>query len=237
MHNFSIILTLLMLAAGISGCTSPAPKEDYPAPNYEEYAENQRRDFVESFLQGRWCEAENLLALSTENFLQLDRFCDAAYNYLLSWRLKAYIGEDDETALDRARQMRELGRGCSDYERLVFPVDGEIPPGRAPKDAAYRELIEARDFQGLFDMLVAEDNELYASVYARKAAKAAVDAGRPDRAERFLDLARAVDSNQGWIVFLRRDWKLKGELARDPDEIENIKERIEYLDDFITPCR
>jgi hypothetical protein len=232
-HIALISLALILF----TGCTTPAPREDYPAPNYSDYAQNQRRDFVEAFLQGRWCEAENLLALSTENFLQLDRFCEAAYNYLLFWRLQAYIGKDDPEALRRAEEMKELGKGCPEHPRLVMPGDGEPPGGAIPgKDAAYRSLLDARDYEGLFDLLAAEDNELYASVYARKAARDALDRGDRRWADTFLELALAVDSDQGWVVFLRRDWRLKAELAESNEEKESIANRIKYLDEFITPC-
>jgi len=228
---------LLALAVTAMGCATPAPQEDFPAPNYLGQALNQRADFVQAFLQGRWCEAENLLALSTENFLQLDRFCDAGYNYLLSWRLKAYVGLDEPEALDKARKMRNLGDGCAANPRLAIPEDGQVPEAMVPeKDQAYRRLIAEQDFAAVVQALADEENELFASVYARKAAKAAMAASDAEAAHRLLEFALAVDSRLGWVVFLRQDWLLKAELADDDEERQTIMERIGYLDAFITPC-
>lgn len=225
-----------MLAAW--GCASPAPRDDFPAPNYLSIAQNQRNDFVQAFLQGRWCEAENLLALSTENYLQMDRFCDAAYNYLLSWRLNAYVGQDDPNALDKASKMRELGDGCTEHPRLAIPQGGQVPQESVPeKDAGYRSMIQERDFEALARILGREDNELYASVYARKAARAAIQEGDAGSADRFAEMALAIDSRQGWVVFLRQDWLIKAELADSEKDKQTIFERIGYLDAFITPCR
>jgi hypothetical protein len=98
-------------------------------------------------------------------------------------------------------------------------------------------MIQAQDFEALAQAIGAEDNELYASVYARKAAQAAIQAGGAGQADRFAEMALAVDSKQGWVVFLRQDWLIKAELADSDKEKQTIFERIGYLDAFITPCR
>jgi hypothetical protein len=81
-----------------------------------------------------------------------------------------------------------------------------------------------------------EENPIYASVYARKAAEAALEAGLEQRAREFIELAHSVDSRQGWVVFLRQDWLIKSAMAETPQQRQTIRERIEYLDALIRPC-
>ena len=237
-HILKFFLVLCMLAGlfALQGCAR-TDKALYPAPDNLELAPVQQREFVESFLQGRWCEAESLFAMSLENYLRQDDFCSAAHNYLLFWRLKAYLGEDDAKILESAKQMKRLGLGCPDDKRLSFldadPRDQAFPP----KDQAYRSLLEKEKFSTVMNRLNAEKDRLFVSVYSRKAGLLALDRGEDEFAGAFFEKARAVDAKLGWVVFLREDWRLLMRLTKTPEEKQAIADRIRYLDELIQPCR
>ncbi|MDY7000189.1 MAG: hypothetical protein SVS15_00220 [Thermodesulfobacteriota bacterium] len=233
------LFLVLGMAAGLfafEGC-APSDKALYPAPENLELAPVQQREFVESFLQGRWCEAETLFAMSLENYLRQDDFCSAAHNYLLFWRLKAYLGEEDAKALENAKRMRRLGLGCPADERLSF-LDADLrDQAFSPKDKAYRSLLEKEKFSAVMKRLNAEEDRLFVSVYSRKAGLLALDRGEEEIAGVFFEKARAVDAKLGWVVFLREDWRLLISLTKTPEEKQAIADRIQCLDEFIQPCR
>lgn len=222
----------LVLALACAACTAPGPGQPYPPPESLELAPVKRQEFVASFLQGRWCEAKDLLAQSVEDSLRRDDPCAAAYSHLTLWRLKAYVGIEDEQARREAMRLRDIGMGCPGSERLAVLDGGPLPP----RDRRYRELIAAGDDAALMDALAAEPDALYASVYARKAARKALDDGRPDLARPYLALARALDGDRGWVVFLREDWKMESEATDNPDDRSRIAQRIAILDALVDPC-
>lgn len=234
MTNIAKAARLLLLFAVLATASClPGPAPEGPEPDYLSLADDRREAFVDAFLEGRWCEAEGLLELSTDNYLQMDLFCEAAYNMLLGWRLKKYVDISDPELLSRAREYRALGMGCPESEKLVFPEGRQDAPG---KDRTYRRMLDEGDFDKVKAELSREENPIYASVYARKAAEAALEAEKESIAEELVELARSVDSRQGWVVFLRQDWLLKAAMTESPQERQTIRERIEYLDALIRPC-
>jgi len=220
---------VLLLAA----CASSGPKGPYPPPENLRLAAAKRQEFVASFLQGRWCEAHDLLAQSVEDFLRRDDPCAAAYGHMTLWRLKAYVGLEDEDARQEALRLRRVGLGCPGMKQLAA-LDGE--EYLAPADRRYQDLLASDDDTALLNALEAESDALYASVYARKAAKAALDAGQPGRARPFLALARGLDGDRGWVVFLREDWRLEALTAETTEDRNSIAQRIAILDALVDTC-
>jgi hypothetical protein len=220
------LVALLGLFFFLSGCLG-GKQEAYPVPDNIHKAPVQRQEFVGLFLRGWWGEAEAVFRLSVENFLSQDDFCSAARNYVLAHRLLRYAGYENPDLLQKARDMENTGQRCPD----VLDEDGD--PVSAPKS---RELnARLNDVQRMYDFLKKEEDPLYASVYARKAAKRAVDKGLEDLAARFLHLAREVDGRQGWVVFLVRDWQGLLSLQENEKKKQEIKNRIDYLRSLISP--
>ena len=229
----SNILLLPVLLLALSACAASGPKGPYPPPENLRLAGVKRQEFVASFLQGRWCEARDLMAQSVEDFLRRDDPCAAAYNHLTLWRLKAYVGLEDEDARQEAMRLRAVGMGCPGSEQLAMLDEDAPAPAR---DRRYASLLDADDDAALLRALEDEDDALYASVYARKAAARALDAARPDRARPFLNLARALDGDRGWVVFLLEDWKLEARAADNDGDRNAIAQRIAILDALVDTC-
>ncbi len=223
----------LCLVMTLAGCAVSGPKGPYPPPENLRLAETKRQEFVASFLQGRWCEAQDLLAQSVEDFLRRDDPCAAAYGHLTLWRLKAYVGVEDETARREALRLRAVGLGCPDSQQLAALDGDDFLPAR---DRRYRDMLAVDDPEALLDALAAEPDALYASVYARKAASQALAADRPDQARPFLELARSLDGDRGWVVFLREDWRLEALAAANTEDRNSIAQRIAILDALVDTC-
>jgi hypothetical protein len=225
-----------LLAWSGTGCVSSEPKAIYPPPETLKLASTQREDFVQAFLEGRWCQAENLLASSSEKYLYQDDVCAAAYNYFLFWKLKGYIGIEAPALLERAHELRQLGTPCTELDKTL-PLHPEEAPQAVPeKDQTYRALLKGRDFQGIYGALQKEENPLFASVYGRKAGRLAMEEGLTAWATRLLETVRRWDAERGWIVFVLEDWRLLSELATDPAEKRRIAERTALLRKLIRPC-
>ena len=231
---FSGIITGLF---ALEGCFAPTGETDYPPPDNLELASTQQREFVNPFLQGRWCEAETLFAMSVENYLRQDDFCSAAHNYLLLWRLKAYLGQDDPKALENAARMKRLGLGCPDDKRLYFLDADSRDRAFSPKDRIYRSLLKKEKFSALMNRLNAEKDRLFVSVYSRKAGLSALDHRNYKAAQAFIEKARTVDAKLGWIVFLCEDWRILMALTQNPKEKQAIADRIRSLEKLVQPCR
>ncbi len=226
---------LALSACGVSGQRSP-----YPPPDTLAMAEPQRHEFVQLFLQGRWCESAAQFDRSTETYLLQDDFCAAAQNHLLAWKLKQYVDIVDDVHLEQARQLMQTGLDCP---ALVLPAmdNQDITPESAPdslpdKDHAYRDLLEGQRFEQLASRLAGEQDQLYASVYGRKAALSAMRSGQPDLARVLLRQTRDLDARQGWIVFLIKDWRSLHDLAPDEQSQQGIQQRIQRLQGLIQPC-
>lgn len=234
---------LALCACGVSRSRSP-----YPPPDTLAMAEPQRHEFAQLFMQGRWCESAAQFDRSTETFLLQDDFCAAAQNHLLAWKLKRYIAINDDFHLEQARGLTQTGSDCP---ALVLPamdnqeittdslsgdLAGSAPGNLSDKDQTYRDLLEGRRFEQLASRLANEQDQLYASVYGRKAALAAMRSGQPDLAATVLNQTRDLDARQGWIVFLIRDWRLLHDLAPDEHSRQGILHRIERLQGLIQPC-
>lgn len=223
----------LILALLLPACAATGPEGPYPPPENLQLAGVKRQEFVASFLQGRWCEAQDLLQQSVEDYLRRDDPCAAAYNHMTLWRLKAYVGLKDEAARQQALALRDVGLGCPGDPRLAALDGGEY---LSPQDSSLRALMDAGDDAALLETLEDETDALFASVYARKAARAALDAGQPGRARPFLALARRLDGDRGWVVFLREDWQLEARTAETTDDRNNIAQRIAILDALVDTC-
>jgi len=226
--------TLILLAAVFLAACGGTPSP-YPPPRELAQAPRERQEFVEAFLQGRWCEAEMLFARSLDGFLRADDVCAAAYTHFLAYRLKGFAGENDQAALAAARRYQAMGLGCPELPGI--PGLSTAPDaGLPPKDRRYLELIEAGDYARLGRELGTEPDALYASVYGRKAARAALAAGLSADAAMLIGLARDIDARQGWVVFLVNDWTFRRELSTDPVEREAMAARITELQKRIIPC-
>jgi hypothetical protein len=219
-------VALLGLLFFLSGCLG-GKQEPYPLPENIRKAPVQRQEFAALFLRGWWGEAEAVFQLSVENFLSQDDFCSAARNYVLAHRLLRYAGYENPELLKKARDLENTGRRCPDV------LDESGAPVSAAKSREFNSRLD--DVQGMYAFLKKEQDPLYVSVYARKAAKKAAGKGLEDLAVRFLHLAREVDGRQGWVVFLARDWQGLLSLQENEKKKQEIKNRIDYLHSLISP--
>jgi len=216
----SPLMALILLA----GCSTGADRSPYPAPGSEQEASRQRRDFVDSFLQGQWCACEDQYALSLESSLRTDDFCAAAKTAGLAARLREYVGLPADDLWNEARRYRDAALGCGAQDDLT------------ERDKAYGALVKQGAFEALGKRLAAEEDSLFASVYARKGAREAIERGDTAQAGALIELARKRDARQGWVVFLREDWRLKLLIEDNPQQREHIHDRIRILDEQILPC-
>ncbi|WP_031386273.1 hypothetical protein [Desulfonatronum thiodismutans] len=219
-------------------CGSSSQRAVYPPPDTLRLAESQRHEFIQLFLQGRWCEAQGLFERSLESYQLQDDFCSAARNHLIAWKLHQYLGLDADHHLEAARNLAETGLACPDINLPGIDTTHEIQAGDnlAPTDRAYREMLEQAAFTALAAMLRAEPDPLFASVYGRKAAKAALEADQLEQARILIHRTRELDARQGWIVFLIQDWNFILSLTPDPAEAHHIQNRVDLLRGLIQPC-
>lgn len=230
------LLLLAALCLGAWACSPSRPRSVYPPPDTLRMAEPQRREFVHLFLQGRWCEAQGLFARSQEGYLMQDDFCAAAQNHILAWKLHKYVGIDMDHHLDQAHTLLRTGHDCP---QVVPPDTGlkhQQPDNLPDKDRGYQNLLDAGRFEDLARRLHAERDQLYASVYGRKAARAAGQSGDTRAAHMLIEQVRALDARQGWIVFLIEDWRIMHDMTEDRDLRAEIEDRVETLRNMIQPC-
>lgn len=199
-------------------------------------AEPQRHAFIQLFLQGRWCEAQGLFARSQESYLMQDDFCAAAQNHILAWKLHQYVGIDVDHHLDQARILLRTGHNCPHVVLADAGLQHEQPGNLPNKDRGYQDLLDSGRFETLVHRLNAERDQLYASVYGRKAARAAGLSGDTRAARMFLEQTRALDARQGWIVFLIEDWRILYDMTEDRNLRAEIANRMETLRNMIQPC-
>jgi hypothetical protein len=218
-------LSLLMIA----GCTGKA-RPVYPPAEGVRLAVVQRQDFVNAYLHGRWCDAEVAFEKSTGNFLAQDDFCSAARNYIIAYKLKSYSSVDLPELLERADDLASL-----DLE-YVHGKQESTGLSVSKMDQHYLDLIENEQFSTLKSQLKSQDDPLFASVYARKAARAALRADQSCLAEDLVLIARDIDTRQGWVVFLIEDWKLLKSLSDSDQDRQAIEKRIDLLQKQIHVC-
>lgn len=229
-----IIIFLLSFSAYACSSAGTGSKSSYPEPRSLKLAPLNRQEFVSTFLQGKWCESTNLFDDSIENYLRSDDFCEVYNNYILAWKLKRYAGVEDPQLLDKAKYYHDLGFGCPDNK--PFPsASGNAEIDHSKRDRLYQKLLSEENFEPLKNRLVQEEDQLYASVYGRKAAKAAMAADNMKTAEHFLQITRNIDGKLGWIVFLLEDWRLSLQIVSEPEQ-KIILERIHVLKALIQPC-
>lgn len=233
---FPAFLLLVAFCLWASACTPSGPRSPYPPADSLRMAEPQRHEFVQLFLQGRWCEARAAFERSVENYLMQDDFCSAARNHVLAWKLKEHLGMGDQADLEAARILVRTGRDCPGVPVPAPDSDASVHTLLHEKDLQYREMIADSRFKALSARLMAEPDPLYASVYGRKAALAALRSGQADQAEALILQTRDLDARQGWVVFLIQDWKILHDLTKDSDRKEEILQRIEKLEDLVQPC-
>jgi len=227
-------LLIFFLSLSLASCFVPVDKSNYQQPKELEFAPVQRQEFIDAFLQGKWCEARYLFGASVEKYLRQDDFCQVSKNYVLAWKLKRYAGDDDQALIDKARYYHRLAFNCKDLQ--LASLSKNVPEtGYSQRDALYRKLLEKNEFKALLSALKGEEDHLYASVYGRKSALAAIAAKKPPFARGLVEQTRALDARQGWIVFLREDWRILHQLAPDHQK-EIIAERINALGKLIQPC-
>ncbi len=226
----SLLIGLTMGMPFLSGCTGKGKDTVYPPPENLALAPVQRQEFVDAFLQGRWCQAESLMKQSLENYLRQDDFCRAAYNFYLMYKIKSYIAIDAPHELQEAERLASLSGNC------ISVPSSENPNPATPKDTQYSKLLNLDRLQELRALLQKDKDPLYASVYSRKIALRAQALKQTDMATQALEFARQIDSRQGWVVFLIEDWKMQAGLSTNPGTRAKIKNRIEILEKLIHPC-
>ena len=206
---------------------TPAP---YSPPDRLELASSLRQDFVQEFLAGRWCTARTLFLQAQEYYLRQDDFCSVAKTYILAYKLHAYLGVTYPHLLDKAMNFAQQGLDCTSEI-----LDDKGQPRTGKRDKTIHDLIIAKKWPAVLDQLNRERDPLFASVYARKAAR---QARQTDAlwSTKFLDLAHTIDSRQGWVLFLIQDWKLQEILESNPQRRIWIKQRIATLYNLVEPC-
>lgn len=237
-QRITAIALLLVLPVLLLACGPTRPRPLYPPPDTLRLAEAQRHEFIHLFLQGRWCEAQGMFDRSLESYQLQDDFCAAAQNQLIAWKLHQYLNLEADNYLDAARELAATGLSCPALQ-LPDPLEDYQPHGDGHLGAAdrdYRELIRQGAFEALADRLRAESDPLFASVYGRKAALAALDRGQLDQARILVGQTREMDARQGWIVFLIEDWKIDLAMTIEPDRQRAVQRRIVLLQDRIQPC-
>ena len=96
-------LWIFFLSFSLTSCFVPVDQSNYQQPMELGYAPVQRQEFVNAFLQGKWCEARYLFEASVEKYLRQDDFCQVSKNYVLAWKLKRYVRDDDQALVDFAK--------------------------------------------------------------------------------------------------------------------------------------
>lgn len=235
-HRLLLQLALVMLCLVAWGCAPSKPRSPYPPPDTLRMAEPQRHEFVQLFLQGRWCEAQGLFERSLEGYLMQDDFCAAAQNHILVWKLKQYININDDQHLEQADALLRTGRDCPELLLPSSDITGIEISDLPSRDRDYHALLDAGRFRALADRLQSERDQLYASVYGRKAALAAMQSGDIQSAQKIIEQTRLLDARQGWIVFLIQDWKIIYDMTRDSGRQTEIQSRIKALQELIQPC-
>lgn len=229
MHLRHLAIACICLISG--ACTMlQRPPAPYSPPEKLELATSLRQDFVQEFLAGRWCTARTLFLQTQEYYLRRDDFCSAAQTYILAYKLHAYLGVTYPHLLDKAMNFAQQGLDCTSK---LFDSRGQPCTGR--QDKVVQDMLKAKKWQAVVDQLNRERDPLFASVYARKAAR---QARLTDIhwSIKFLDLAHTIDSRQGWVLFLIQDWKLQETLESNPQRRAWIKQRISTLYDLVEPC-
>ncbi|SDB22903.1 hypothetical protein SAMN05660653_01119 [Desulfonatronum thiosulfatophilum] len=233
-----ILRTMLLLILGMPllACGPSGPRSVYPPPDILRMADDQRHEFIQLFLQGRWCEAQSMFERSRESYLMQDDFCAAAQNELIAWKLKQYLDITAGEHLHAARELVHTGLECPE---LHLPGDWlePQPPAFSARDENYRQLMVQRNFSALANQLRNEPDPLYASVYGRKAALTALVDLNMEQARSLIMQTRDLDARQGWIVFLIEDWNIIHSLNLPHQNQQEILHRIERLQNLIQPCR
>jgi hypothetical protein len=223
--GLSVLSALLVL----TGCGGAAPPRPYPEPESGIRTFNLRRDFVDAYLRGQWSASATFYRKAVAADLSRDDFCAAAYNAHLAWRLKRFSGLTDPETRERYRKLRRLGFGCPDTPGLPAPHAAFDAAMGTDKDRRYQAMVEAGRFSALASALESESDPLFASVHARKGARAALAAGSTQQARRLAGLARETDAARQWLVFLVLDWRLLAEMAETAEEEEIIGRRVDVL--------
>jgi len=222
-----------MLASCVSG---GGDKDPYPEPEFDRRAYELRQEFTDLFLQGKWCWAEDVFNQAVDRYLRQDDFCGAAYTYILAWKLNGYMGNKKPELLDRAEEMRRLGLGCPQLEGDFSLAYANGKTSLTPREQKLQDLLSEKNYRSLYQRVLNDPDPLYASVYARKAARAALEDGENAWSEKFVSAAKDIDSRQGWVVFLILDWRIMARLTDDPAQKAAVKDRIEHLQSLIQPC-
>ncbi|MFP4070900.1 MAG: hypothetical protein ACLFTB_02525 [Desulfovibrionales bacterium] len=219
-----------LLVVLVSAC-APGPPPLYPPSPKLEQGAAKRVEYIQAFLEGRWCDARYLFAESRDAFLRRDDFCAVATNYLYAWKLHSYLGQEDPLLLQEALHMSRIGRSCPDIEQAA---QGAVV--QTERESEYRSLIRDGRFDELTTILDKESDPLFRSVYARKAAGRAYKEGQALQAKTLLEQALQTDAAHGWTVFLVEDWKLFHALETDAVMQKRISDRITRLGLLIQDC-
>ena len=215
----------------LGSCTARQKQNPaYPPPAALAEAPSLRQKFLQNFLQGRWCLARSLFLQTQEYYLRQDAFCSVARTYILAYNLHAYLGEKYPHLLDKAMIFAQQGLDCTN---ILFGPDGQ--PRKGVRDEEFQKLLDAQKWHILLKHLDTLNDPLFISVYARKATRKALQTDS-SWARKFLDRAHAIDSRQGWILFLIQDWQLQLMFEKESRRKTWIEQRITTLYDLVEPC-
>ncbi|TVQ97305.1 MAG: hypothetical protein EA399_13600 [Desulfovibrionales bacterium] len=237
-RSLMVIGLILALLYSIPACGPSRPRSVYPPPDILGMAETQRHEFIHLFLQGRWCEAQGMFERSVESYKLQDDFCGAAHNHLIAWKLHQYVHLEANHHLAAARELAGTGLSCPALHLPDPAADHSFADEDrlGASDLDYRRLIDQGAFMTLSQRLRSERDPLFASVYGRKAAQAALDQGELESARDLLHQTRDLNAQQGWIVFLIADWNMLLEVTTEPERRHEIQRRIVLLQERIQPC-
>ena len=225
----------LCLAASLllSACAASGPSQPYTPPPPLRQAQSARVEFIQSYLQGKCRKARIFFRESTLGFLLGNDSCAAAHNSLMAWRLQVLAGGPaEQSLLDQASRLAGHGLFCPEFRNLL--ADPYAPA--SPEGRELTGLLVMGELPPFFDRLLREEDPLFRSAYARKAARSALETGDREWADRFLNLAEKTDGEFGWIVFLREDLRLRREISGDAEAVERLEQRIRLYSELIEEC-
>ncbi|MDQ7031124.1 MAG: hypothetical protein Q9M37_00185 [Desulfonauticus sp.] len=194
---------LILIFVFLAGCSfSGKHNLIFKSSNYVKSAYQNRIQFVNSFLQGRFCDAKIYFNKSNLFFARADDLEMIGVNYYQLYLLYKYIGQEK----------------IRFYKTANFYTKDKKLSG-INRDKFYLRLIKSGDFTELWKVIQREKNPVYQSVYCRKIARVAPKEWK----NKFLQRAFDIDKQYGWTIFLIEDWKEKKTLGSNSDADIHIK--------------
>ncbi|SDN29582.1 hypothetical protein SAMN04488516_101313 [Desulfonauticus submarinus] len=215
MKNFKFVIIFAFLLVCLFSCSISVKKESpFVQSSLVDSAYSYRIKFLNSFLEGKFCDAKIYFNKSNLIFATHDKVEMIGLNFYYLYRLYQYIGEE------RIRFYK-----CSEYY-LGKKLSNFIS---SSKDLIYKRMVEQKKYHSLWLKINKEKNPIYISVYSRKVVECAPIKWK----KKFLTLAFNIDKKYGWTLFLVEDWKLKKRFfsSKEADKhLEVLKSSLENCD-------